>query len=238
VAAVDRSSIARAIREPRSAAVAGLVFGVILAAVLLLLQSAAPATAGASGQWIDDVGHRDAVVRALGLIPFAGSAYLGWGASVRSPGGARDDRFFETVFFGSGMLFVAMLFAADAVLAAPLSLADSGVPLEPGAATEAWALATALLGQFGARMAAVFCLAVSTAGVRIGSLPRWLALIGYATGILLLLTPPLPRWGQLLFPAWVMALSILVLVRAPSGPPATAVQAVEGGGGAGQPMAS
>jgi hypothetical protein len=59
----------------------------------------------------------------------------------------------------------------------------------------------------------VFALTVSTAGVRLGSLPKVVAALGYATGLLLLLTPPLPRWAQLLFPVWVMALSILVLVR-------------------------
>jgi hypothetical protein len=44
-------------------------------------------------------------------------------------------------------------------------------------------------------------------------LPRWLVLLGYLTGTLLLLTPPLPRWGQLLFPLWAIAISVQVLVR-------------------------
>lgn len=68
-------------------------------------------------------------------------------------------------------------------------------------------------GSFGARMAAVFTLAVSTARFRVGSLPRWLVLAGHLTGALLLLTPPLPRWAQLLFPLWVISISIQVLVR-------------------------
>lgn len=210
---MDPTAIARSVREPRSAAVAGLVFGVILSAVLLLLQSAAPTTVAESGRWIDDLAHRDAVVTALALIPFAGIAFLWFVAVVRSQLGQRDDRFFETVFLSSGLLFVAMLFAAAAVLGSVLSLVDAGVSLPAGTAAQAWSLAAALLGQFGARMAAVFALAVSTAGVRMGSLPRPLAALGYATGILLLLTPPLPRWAQLLFPIWVMGLSILILLR-------------------------
>jgi hypothetical protein len=112
-------------------------------------------------------------------------------------------------------LFVAMLFAAAAVLMASLSLADAdvGVTHDPAFAAGAWAVASALLGSFGARMAAVFTLSVSTAGLRVGSVPRSLALLGYLTGMLLLLTPPLPRWAQLLFPLWVMAISVHVLLR-------------------------
>ena len=64
-------------------------------------------------------------------------------------------------------------------------------------------------------MAAVFVLAVSTAGLRVGSLPRRLGAFGYGTGLLLLLTPPFPRWIELLFPLWVIALSLLILVRNP-----------------------
>ena len=80
-----------------------------------------------------------------------------------------------------------------------LWLDDGGLDLAPGAAAQSWALASALLGQFATRMAAVFALAVSTAGVRVGSLPRAPAGLGFVTGLLLLLTPPVPRWAQLLF---------------------------------------
>ena len=205
--------VVSAVRQPRSAAIAGLVFGVILIWVLWLLQSAAPASVATSGTWVSEGKQRDAVSTALALMPFAGIAFLWFLAVVRSAIGHQEDRFFDTVFTGSGLLFVAMLFAATAVLMAALSLDAAGVVQDPAAPAEAWALASALLGSFGARMAAVFSLAVSTAGLRQGSLPRWLALVGYLTGVLLLLTPPLPRWAQMLFPLWVIAISILVLVR-------------------------
>jgi hypothetical protein len=108
-----------------------------------------------------------------------------------------------------------MLFAAAAVLSGLLSLVDAGFPLAPSAEAEAWALASALLGQFGARMAAVFALTVSTAGRRAGTLPRAVAFLGYVCGILLLLTPPLPRWAMFLFPIWVITLSLVVLFQRP-----------------------
>jgi len=213
---MDQSAFARSLRQPKSAAVAGLVFGVILIAVLILLQSATPSSVAESGRWIDDYSGRGEVVNALTLIPFAGIAFLWFLAVVRSHLGHPEDRFFETVFLGSGLLFVAMLFAAAAVLGSVLSLKEAGVALEPGTVAQAWVLAATLLGQFGARMAAVFAIALSSAGLRGGNLPRWIASFGYFTGVILLLTPPIPHWAQLLFPLWVIALSLLVLVRRPS----------------------
>jgi hypothetical protein len=205
--------VASAVRQPRAAAIAGLAFGLILAGVLLLLNSAAPSSVAESGAWVTEPERRSAVSTALALIPFAGIAFLWFIAVVRSSLGHREDRFFDTVFVGSGLMFVAMLFAAAAVLMATLSLTEAGVEEDLASPIQAWALASALLGSFGARMAAVFALAVSTAGRRLGSLPRWLSLLGYLTGALLLLTPPLPRWAQLLFPLWVMAISAQVLAR-------------------------
>jgi hypothetical protein len=209
----EKGPVESAVRQPKAAAIAGLAFGLILAGVLLLLNSAAPSSVAESGAWVTEPERRSAVSTALALIPFAGIAFLWFIAVVRSSLGHREDRFFDTVFVGSGLMFVAMLFAAAAVLMATLSLTEAGAPEDLASPIQAWALASALLGSFGARMAAVFALAVSTAGRRLGSLPRWLSLLGYLTGALLLLTPPLPRWAQLLFPLWVMAISIQVLAR-------------------------
>jgi hypothetical protein len=212
---MDRTSLAKAIRQPKAAAVAGLVFGLILTTVLLLLQSVAPQTTSELGSWAEDQSRRDSIVAALALIPFAGIAFLWFVAVVRSELGRLGDRFFETVFLASGLLFVAMLFAAAAVLSALLSLVDIGFPMVPVTEANAWALASALMGQFGTRMAAVFALTVSTAGRLAGTLPRAVALLGYVCGILLLLTPPVPRWAQFLFPIWVITLSLVVLLRRP-----------------------
>jgi hypothetical protein len=209
-------SIAHAVRQPKAAAVAGLAFGLILGAVIVLLQSAAPDSAADAGTWVEDLERRDAVSAALTLIPFAGIAFLWFLAVVRSELGRQEDRFFETVFLGSGLLFVAMLFAAAAALLSVLAVHEAGQPLEPGAAAQAWWFASELLGSFASRMAAVFTLAVSTAGLRVGSVPRLLVGVGYLTGLMLLLTPPIPHWAQLLFPAWVIALSIMVMFRSPA----------------------
>lgn len=210
---MNRDSVVRAIRQPASAAVAGLVFGGILVAVLVLFHEAAPDTVTDWARWSDEPSRRDAVSTALGLIPFAGIAFLWFIAVVRTLLGSREDRFFETVFLGSGLLFVVTMFVTAAELKAVLALSAAGVALPPDTLAFSWSFATALLGSFGTRMAAVFTLSVATVGTRTGTVPRWLAFAGYATGLLLLLSPPLPNVTQFLFPLWVILLSVLILVR-------------------------
>ena len=56
------------------------------------------------------------MVLALNLVPFAGIAFLWFIGVVRDRLGMYEDRFFATIFFGSGILFLAMFFAAATVL--------------------------------------------------------------------------------------------------------------------------
>ncbi|MBV8486551.1 MAG: hypothetical protein JO077_27195 [Verrucomicrobia bacterium] len=51
----------------------------------------------------------------LNLASFAGIAFLSFIDMLRDRLGQLEDRFFTTVFLGSGVLFVAMRFASAAV---------------------------------------------------------------------------------------------------------------------------
>ncbi len=210
---MDRAQVMRAVRKPQSAAIAGLIFGIIFGGVILLLQSASPVLMADAAHWTDHPDQVNAVNRALDLIPFAGIAFLWFIAVIRAQLGSREDRFFETVFLGSGLLFIALLFAAAASLKSVLILRDSGFAVSEELLASSWAMALALLKVFGARMAAVFTISVATMGTRMGTVPRWLALLAYITGIALLLTPPFPNLSQLLFPLWIIVLSCFILVR-------------------------
>jgi len=48
-------------------------------------------------------------------VPFAGIAFLSFIGILRDRLGQLEDRFFTTVFLGSGLLFAAMRFASGAV---------------------------------------------------------------------------------------------------------------------------
>lgn len=210
---MSRSSVIAAVRRPESAALAGLVFAGILGATLALLHGSAPEGGADADSWMIDASRRSAINVALALVPFAGIAFLWFIAVIRTHLGARDDRFFETVFLGSGLVFVASLFTAAAALKSVLLLDAAGNPPAEDLAAFVWAFASTVLGVFGAKMAAVFVIATASAGVRATSLPRWLAILGYLTGLSLLFIPPLPTLFQFLFPLWVALVSTLILLR-------------------------
>ncbi len=208
-----REAVRESVRGPASAAIAGLVFGGIFGTVILLFHRVRPAVVADSATWVSSADSRAAVDLALGLIPFAGIAFLWFIAVIRARVGSRQDRFFETVFLGSGLLFVAMLFTTAAAARGVLVLLEAGVTLPDETVAYAWVFASTLTGAFGARMAAVFMITTTTMGLRTGAVPRWLAVPGYLAAVLLLLTPPLPNLIQFLFPAWVVALSLYVLAQ-------------------------
>lgn len=208
---MDRRRLWRAVRRPESASVAGLIFAALLTVVIVELRTVA-AEPSSWTTWSGDSGARSAVGLALALVPFAGIAFLWFVAVVRSQVGSAEDRFIETVFLGSGLLFVATLFTSAAALTAVLRL-DGVVTVTPETSAAAMSFGSAMLGEFGTRMAAVFALTLTTAARLSGALPRWLVLLGYAVGFLLLISPPLPTLMQFAFPAWVAVLSATVLVR-------------------------
>ena len=204
------------LRTPAAAAVAGMVFAGILIAVLLLMHSAGTATSAAP-EWATDPDRRRAVSTATALIPFAGIAFLWFIGVVRTRLGVREDKLFATVFLGSGLLFVSLLFMAASLLATVLVLFDRGIAVTEDSMVTLQVLTQTLMSTFGSRMAAVFTISVTSVGMRTGLVPRWLVLVGYVAGLALLASPPLTRWAQMVFPVWVLLLSLHILVASRQG---------------------
>src|SRR5437867_4328530 len=102
------------LRTPRAAAVAGIVFSLLLGLALTLIIVAVPSDPATAGAWLTDSSRRAAITLALNLMPLAGIAFLWFIGVVRDRIGQREDRFFASVFLGSGLLFVAMLFVGAA----------------------------------------------------------------------------------------------------------------------------
>jgi hypothetical protein len=67
---------------------------------------------------------------------------------------------------------------------------------------------------FAMRMAAMFVFTTSAIGRSAHILPSWFALAGFAVGVFLLLTASFVPLVVLVFPAWVLALSLILLRRA------------------------
>ena len=205
----------RALRTPESAALAGIAFSILFTITLVFSRLAVAAAPSAAGQWLSDSTRRRAGLIALKLVPFAGIAFLWFIGVVRDRIGEAEDRFFATVFFGSGTLLVAMLLASTATAAGLVASAgrDSQSLLASGAWRTGRQVSHELL-NFAMRMAAVFTIAASTILRRTRTGPQWLATSGYAVGVVLLVAVDFYGWLELLFPAWVLILSLHILVTA------------------------
>ncbi len=200
------------LRTPRAAAVAGILFSVLLAASLGLIRVSIPADP--RGPAADVIAHARTVAFALNLIPFAGIAFLWFIAVVRDRLGGREDRFFVTVFLGSGYLFVATIFVS-AVLAGSLLVALD-IAADELIRSGAYALARAAVYQaasvYAVKMAAVFMFTCSTVGLRTAIFPRWVAFLGYGLGAALVASVGTVEWAPVVFPLWVLVVSVSILV--------------------------
>ena len=206
---------ARRWRSRRSAAIAGIVFAVLLLAGLTMIRIA---LSESNLQALQTDAQRQGLIRlSLHLVPFAGIAFLWFIGVVREQLGNVEDRLFSTVFLGSGLLFLAMLFMG-AVNATGL-LAMLARP-NPNADLFAYGRSStqALISVYAMRMAAVFTLSVSTVGLRTSGLPRWVSYLGYLVALTLLLAAGEHKWFQLLFPTWVLLVSVVILFTRPHRP--------------------
>jgi hypothetical protein len=206
-----RTSARERIRAPRAAAVAGIAFALLLGAAFVLVHLTVPANPGDTEGWLNNRANRNSLAVALYLLPFAGIAFLWFIGVARDRIGEHEDRFFATVFLGSGLLFIAMLFASAATASALLPGGSSAPP--PVSVWSYGRRATyTLLTVYAMRMAAVFTISTTSIFARLGLAPRWLVLLGYATAAVLLVSSGLVPWLEIIFPAWVLVLSIHILV--------------------------
>ena len=201
------------LKTPRAAAIAGILFSVLLATTLVLLHISVPAVSPEMKEW--SASSARTVVVALNLVPFAGIAFLWFIGVMRDRLGIREDRFFATVFFGSGILFLAMFFAASAVAGAMILVLNVAPKLmiESGAYAFGRAITAQIMNVFALKMAGVFMISTATLAMRTHVLPRWITLPGYALAALLLLSSRFADWLPLAFPLWVLVLSLYILVE-------------------------
>ncbi len=201
-----------ALRTPRSAAFAGIAFSILITVSIVPIRVAIPGNQADVEDWLSDSTRRDLVLSGLALMPFAGIAFLWFVGVLRDRIGAAEDRFFATLFLGSGLLFIAMLFVAAAIAAAlVMSLGDSQDVSDSAAWTIGRHTGKELL-EGGMQMVGVFTIATSTILLRTTVGPRWLAVLGYVIAALLLVVVHFFVWVALLFPIWVLVLSLEILV--------------------------
>jgi hypothetical protein len=233
--------VERRATTPVAGAVAGIAFAVLFGVSVTILTSTMADVTEESGAWLE--GNTRSIKFALALVPFAGLFFLWFIAVARERLGRFEDQFFSTVFIGSGLLFLAMVFAAAASAGAMVA-AYAGDP-SGFADSSTYAYARQMIAQifsvYALRMAAIFQISQATLWLRTGVMPRWMALLTFPVALVLLFTFTQAQWVILVFPGWVLLVSLYILVvslrRGPGaiadapGPPAEASEsAVEGPG--------
>ena len=200
------------LKTPKAAAIAGLLFSVLFISAFSLLLISVPSDPAESGEWLRT--SSTSVGIALNLIPFAGIAFLWFIGALRDRLGELEDHFFATVFLGSGLLFLAMLFTLAAVVGA-IILTFAADPKDVASLATfhfARTLAYNLANIYMVKMAAVFMFSTSTVIIYTGIAPRWTALIGFGLALLLLLGSSYLSWIFVAFPFWVFLISICFLI--------------------------
>jgi hypothetical protein len=204
----------RQLTTPRAAALAGVIFAVLFSTTLVLIRIKMPEGISSSAEWLNK--GQNGIAVATVLMPFAGISFLWFIGVVRDGFGRYEDRFFATVFLGSGILFLAMMFVAIAV-AAGLVATNKGV-LDPSAHAEVIDFGKMVVlstsKTYAVRMAAVFMISLATIWLRTGLMPRWLVALSYLVALAILVASDLSMWVTMAFPAWVLVVSGLLLVKA------------------------
>jgi hypothetical protein len=160
--------------------------------------------------------HRRVLV-GLYVMPFAGIAFLWFTTLMRTWTRIEAHRASELLSWlqlVSGVLYVALFFvgaAASSVTA--VSAEFTSVPVDPGVARQFQLLGRTIFLAFAMRMAAMFVFTTSQLGGRSGVLPRWFAYLGVLVGLFLLFSASVSRVLVLVFPAWLLGLCVLLLLR-------------------------
>lgn len=204
----------RSLTTPRAAAVAGIVFAILYGTSLVLIRLAIPSgLAAGSGVWLET--NARAIDWALNLVPYAGIAFLWFIGVIRDRLGDVEDRFFATIFLGSGLLFLALIFAGAALAggllssyaARPLAIVESGV------FTYGREVMFHIINVYAVRMAGVFMISLGTIWIRTGLMHRGWAMMTYGLALVLLVSIGYSLWVSLIFPGWVFSVSGYYLLR-------------------------
>ncbi len=199
------------LKTPRAAAFAGIIFAVLLGASYVLIRLSIPADPSTGPAWIDE--RAEMVTFALSLVPLSGIAFLWFIGVIRDRIGVAEDRFFATVFLGSGLIYLAMLFVSAGLAGALVATyqAEPVGSVQSGLYAYGREVTYRISSVYAIRMAGVFMISLGTIFVRTKVAPKPLAILTYGLALILLFSVNYSLWMTLVFPAWVLVISLYIL---------------------------
>jgi hypothetical protein len=201
----------RNLRTPRAAAIAGIIFAILFGASYILIQISIPSLTDTPADWIKD--GTESLTLGLSFLPFAGIAFIWFLGVIRDRMGYLEDQFFSTLFLGSGILYIAMIFIAAAVAGGTMvayalepDLLDNNVVL-----LVTRTITNQIITIYAIRMAGMFMIVLGTIWMRTQLMPRWLTILTYALALILIISIGFTHWVTVVFPAWVLLISAYIL---------------------------
>jgi hypothetical protein len=162
-------------------------------------------------------GESNLVIAGMYLMPFAGIALIYFMVFLRTLAestGVQISKILSNIQLLAGTIFVGLLFtAAAASTSTAAGLQFANAEMDPNFARQLPLFSTTLLIAFAMRMTAMFVFTSSGIGLAAGLMPPWFAYLGYAVGVFLLLSASITSWFALVFPVWVILLSLIVWWR-------------------------
>jgi hypothetical protein len=157
-------------------------------------------------------------IASLYLMPFAGIAFIWFVVTLRmwiSGTHRRANVLLSNVQLVCGIAYIILLFVAAGSLSATVMVMHGpGVTADPLFAILLPSFGDTIVAVFATRMAAMFVITTTSIARSADVLPRWFVWLSYGLGIVLLLSGSISRLLVLAFPAWLLVLSVLLLVRA------------------------
>ena len=207
----NKPLIRRQVRSPRSAAIAGILFALMRITSLVFMSSVSDPTEF-SIEWLDTLSSTSSVV--VLLVVFSGIAFLWFTGVIRDLIGEREDHFFATIFFGSGILYVGMGFVWAAILGAILGISTNFSHLL--ADNDIYIFGLAIMNEISnnyvLRMAGVYMISINTLWTRAEVMPRWIIILTYIVALGFLFFAGKLLVARYIFPVWVFLISVYILI--------------------------
>jgi hypothetical protein len=200
-------------------ALAGLLFSALFLLAWYLLRGAPPFDASddqLTAYYADSAHSTESMVVGLYVIPLAGIAFIWFMAALRDRyvrTATSEHTILSTAHVVAGALVVVSLFTLAAVHLAVARLADAAGAFDVDGARSLLALGQASADIMALRSAAVFVGVSASRGMRSGLFPPAFGALSMVTAVLLLVGYEIAPWVSLVFPAWVAASAVLILVR-------------------------
>jgi hypothetical protein len=205
--------IRREVRSPRSAALAGIVFSLLMITSMVLLHSSVGTNlTSIDPGWLESWSGSASVV--LVLVPFAGIAFLWFTGVMRDLMGDLEDKFFSTVFLGSGIILVVMMYVWAATVGTVFGTYALAAEVSVDRDVYLYGLVfmNQIIGNYFLRMAAVYMLSIGSLWTRTKVVPHWMVIGTDVVGVGFLLFAGRLREARFLFPAWVLVVSVYILI--------------------------